>query len=487
MLTRKRTIAAVHFTDVMRTAIVTVGNKITIDCIGEQEIYDPIFTTSTPDSVQFLLSENYAFSFVREQLTPQSIEVEKRKLGVTEDHVFDYFDINGKSIFAYCDKGAVDRLKGMTLTNYGVMQENLALIYYFLRYDSFNAESRTAIINVGPNYVSLIALHSNVPRLIYTRPCPTKSVEDRLSSISLIIKNVLEGAGERSGLGWQFFTKILLFGADDIVVKNKLLEFTNVVEVPNIFASKQIDSSAIKSSTVFRNIETNLIGNLFTIPVACALMAHEGIGINLADTTIKLDKQFPAESQLYSEPSELGKAIDAVNGFIPKLVAQKYVVLCVLLIVAGLFGFRFYRSNSESRRLAADLAAEQARAASLIDIKEKNELYKARIAELTQRISAIEQIQADQLLAKTVLDSVDENLPRDVNLSELVVDRVNVKLSGYALDRTQVLQLASRVGSNGRFGEVVPVYADPKGSQTSSFTITCRYTGTVPKPEYVGY
>ncbi|HYY69220.1 MAG TPA: PilN domain-containing protein [Terriglobales bacterium] len=170
-------------------------------------------------------------------------------------------------------------------------------------------------------------------------------------------------------------------------------------------------------------------------------------------------------------------AVPLVSGSGPNLLV---VSLAVVVLTALVNLGWWYRLNSESRRIAAEMVKAEKENRDLLQVKARVE-QKNKQAELYQRrVDVIDRLRAQQSGPKELLTTVGQtvNATDAVWLSKLSDDGGNVSIEGTALSIDAVANLMANLKRTGYFKnvEMRESYQDDqvRNMQAFVFTLVCE-------------
>ena len=102
-------------------------------------------------------------------------------------------------------------------------------------------------------------------------------------------------------------------------------------------------------------------------------------------------------------------------------VGQKLTIGCSLILVASalFIGWRYWTLGKDSKRVDDDIAAAQQEAGRLHAIIQQVQQFEQRKAQLSQRVTLIEQLRKGQTGPVHMLDQISRSLPQMLWLTEL--------------------------------------------------------------------
>ena len=167
---------------------------------------------------------------------------------------------------------------------------------------------------------------------------------------------------------------------------------------------------------------------------------------------------------------------------------QKVTLACglILILTAGVVGWRYWLISRESSRLDTEIASAQAESSRLHSIIQQVQNFEQQKAQLQQRVVLIEQLRKSQTGPVHMLDQVSRSLPPMLWLSELKQDPKDGSLSiaGKSTSQTGVSDFVNNLEGSGYFKksiEIVSTSTDAQATATSpevvSFLLKAQFTG----------
>ena len=141
---------------------------------------------------------------------------------------------------------------------------------------------------------------------------------------------------------------------------------------------------------------------------------------------------------------------------------QKVTLACglILILTAGVVGWRYLSISRESTRLDTDIANAQAESTRLHAIIQQVQTFEQQKAQLQQRVVLIEQLRKSQTGPVHMLDQVSRSLPEMVWLSALrqnATDANEVLIEGRATTQTGVSDFVANLEASGYFKRSVEI------------------------------
>jgi type IV pilus assembly protein PilN len=141
-------------------------------------------------------------------------------------------------------------------------------------------------------------------------------------------------------------------------------------------------------------------------------------------------------------------------------VAQKLTLFCsLILVLAVLFmGWRYWSLGAQSKQLDDKIAAAQKEASRLHTIILQVQQFEQRKADLTQRVTLIEQLRRGQTGPVHLLDQVSRALPPMLWLSELKqTSPTEVVIDGRCTSLTSLSDFVANLEASGYFKRSIDI------------------------------
>lgn len=155
-------------------------------------------------------------------------------------------------------------------------------------------------------------------------------------------------------------------------------------------------------------------------------------------------------------------------------------VLFAVVYVAALLGVGatwLLRSSVESR-LVAQIERDKRELASLKATIGEGMKIKAQLADLQNRLKAIEQLTKNQARPSALLSAFAETVPPDLWINTLEEKGAALKVSGTAFSPTAVSDFMTNLRGSGKFKDIDIVIAKQdlvKNPRPVTFEVTCRF------------
>jgi len=138
---------------------------------------------------------------------------------------------------------------------------------------------------------------------------------------------------------------------------------------------------------------------------------------------------------------------------------QKVTMACglILVLTAGVIGWRYWLISHESSQLDAEIASAQAETTRLHGIIQQVQAFEQQKAQLQQRVVLIEQLRKNQTGPVHILDQVSRSLPPMLWLTEMKQEEANVMIEGRSTSQTGVSDFVGNLESSGYFKKSVDI------------------------------
>ena len=141
-------------------------------------------------------------------------------------------------------------------------------------------------------------------------------------------------------------------------------------------------------------------------------------------------------------------------------VAQKLTIGCSLILVMAvlIIGWRYWSLGAQSKQLDDEIAAAQKEASRLHTLILQVQQFEQRKADLTQRVTLIEQLRKGQTGPVHLLDQVSRALPPMLWLTELKQTSPNeVVIEGKCTSLTSLSDFVANLEASGYFKRSVDI------------------------------
>ncbi|MCS6884673.1 MAG: PilN domain-containing protein [Acidobacteriota bacterium] len=420
-------------------------------------------------SVCVILGDSHAVAFAVEEFTTETFELQVRKFSLDlERQIVDYVGVDDGAIVAAVEKTTADEVVSGVSTIFPVLKKlsvghvAVSLVYLY-RFES--RQEKALIACFCGDYLTICVVHNGMPLWI-------SSFEVCRTELSDLAKIIIEKAGRPD--------RVLLCG-DCSEKEAEQMRALAKVEYFSALSYLPIKTDKLNEEA-FSHLEQQ--AHRLTVAIASAAMMLDCVGINLSTTDWVASKELPRRLE-----NTLSVVADDVSSsykqrrfsvFLQALSALQtnaiVIAVFVALLVVGYHGVVLYQ---EEELLRQQELVEENRAKRLAEVRSLHNSYRAQLEDLKAKLSIIEQIGRNQLTVRKVLYELSYRVPEGVFFKELYIENTDVKLKGYALDRSAVVALANRLGQSvGTFANVIPVYDDK--NSPGQYEIACKYVGEVP-------
>jgi type IV pilus assembly protein PilN len=157
---------------------------------------------------------------------------------------------------------------------------------------------------------------------------------------------------------------------------------------------------------------------------------------------------------------------------------QKVTLACglVLVLTAGLIGWRYWLISRESAQLDTDIAAKQAEVTRLHGIIQQVQAFEQQKAQLQQRVVLIEQLRKSQTGPVHMLDQLSRSLPPMLWLTTLKQDDNTITIDGKSTTQTGVSDFVGNLESSGYFKKSVDIVSSQADTSTPQAPNIVRFT-----------
>jgi hypothetical protein len=325
-------------------------------------------------------------------------------------------------------------------------------------------------------------MHTEMPVWTGTVEIPTHPEnEDNGSMLYSEISALLQTANEK--LSQSHYDLLLLAGDCDAEDLRALRGFAARAELLNPWQQRAVE---ISPRMMGRQMALTTDGHRWAAALGGATMLLENTGMNLATTTVNLNREFPLLRPVQHQQT-VSRAIQQAGQWLGSagwslVRQQRYILAASLLISLFAIGYRYYNISNQLADLDSALQRETQRALVVADVQAKYDAYSKKTHQIQAQITAINAIRQKQLTVGTVLQEIDKRVPAGLVFGNVEIRETTVKIKGYAPERAAVFTFANRLGQSfGVFGDVVPVYDDK--TNVGNYEIQCRYLGPIPTNE----
>jgi type IV pilus assembly protein PilN len=166
--------------------------------------------------------------------------------------------------------------------------------------------------------------------------------------------------------------------------------------------------------------------------------------------------------------------------------AHRVTLAASLILIATVLGIGwwFLSLRQESAQLDRDISRAEQEAVQLRSVLAQVQKFEARKAQLTQRVTLIEQLRRGQSAPVHVLDEISRSLPERLWLTEMRQVGSEFMISGYAAALPSVSDFVANLEATKWFKKPVEILdsqvtTDPKAGDLVRFSVK----GTVNDPE----
>jgi len=167
---------------------------------------------------------------------------------------------------------------------------------------------------------------------------------------------------------------------------------------------------------------------------------------------------------------------------------QKVTLACglILVLTAGVVGWRYLLISRESSRLDTEIANAQAESTRLHAIIQQVQTFEQQKAQLQQRVVLIEQLRKSQTGPVHMLDQVSRSLPPMLWLSELKQNPTDgtIAIEGKSTSQTGVSDFVGNLEASGYFKKSIEIVstqteaqATPNTPEVVRFLLKADFTG----------
>ena len=176
-------------------------------------------------------------------------------------------------------------------------------------------------------------------------------------------------------------------------------------------------------------------------------------------------------------PPERRRRFPTLQLGLPSFDLGVLFALVYIVAILGVGATWWWRSATESR-LTAEIAREKRELASLKATIGQGASIKAQIADLQNRIKAIQQLTKNQGRPSALLSAFADTVPPDLWITVLEEKGAVLKVSGTAFSPTAVSDFMTNLRGSGKFRDIDIVVAKQdlaKNPRPVTFEVTCRF------------
>ncbi len=179
-----------------------------------------------------------------------------------------------------------------------------------------------------------------------------------------------------------------------------------------------------------------------------------------------------------------GERKAAKKSKVPFQIGQQLTTVCalILLVAAGLIGWRYFSLTQQSTALDADIATAQQETQRLRSVIQQVQQFEQRKAQLQQRVQLIEQLRKNQTGPVHMLDQISRALPPMLWLTELRQGENpnEVVLQGRVTTLTGLSDFVGNLEASGYFKRSIEIVstdaeADKTGAELIRFNIKAQF------------
>jgi type IV pilus assembly protein PilN len=173
---------------------------------------------------------------------------------------------------------------------------------------------------------------------------------------------------------------------------------------------------------------------------------------------------------------ERGRAKKARGALIP--AAHRVTIGASLILIATILGIGwwFLSLRQQSAQIDQDLARAESETQQLRTVLAQVQKFESRKAQLTQRVTLIEQLRSGQTAPVHVLDEISKSLPERLWLTELKQAGADFTISGFAASMPALSDFVANLEATRWFQKPVEILdsqlqTDPKTGDLVKFSI----------------
>jgi Tfp pilus assembly protein PilN len=176
-------------------------------------------------------------------------------------------------------------------------------------------------------------------------------------------------------------------------------------------------------------------------------------------------------------PPEKRRGLPSLRFGLPSFDLGVLFLLVYIATAFGVGGVWWWRVGVE-RRLIAEITREKKELAALKAIIGEGVKTKAQLADLQNRIKAIQELTKNQGRPTALFDAFVDTVPPDLWINTLEEKGAALKISGTAYSPTAVSDFMSNLRRSGKFKDIDIVIAKQdlaKSPRPVTFEVTCRF------------
>jgi len=166
------------------------------------------------------------------------------------------------------------------------------------------------------------------------------------------------------------------------------------------------------------------------------------------------------------------------SGAAPLLAGNRLAIGCglILVLAAGLIGFRFWTLGRQSAALDVSIAAAQLETERLHSLILQVQQFEQRKAQLQQRVVLIEQLRSGQTGPVHMLDQISRALPPMLWLTELKQTGDDVVIDGRTTVLTSLTDFVTSLEASGYFKKSIDIVNTTTEAGTGSVSELIKFT-----------
>jgi type IV pilus assembly protein PilN len=157
---------------------------------------------------------------------------------------------------------------------------------------------------------------------------------------------------------------------------------------------------------------------------------------------------------------------------------QKVALACglILVLTAGVVGWRYLALSRESVALDREIADKQAQVTRLHSIIQQVQQFEQQKAQLQQRVVLIEELRKSQKGPVHMLDQLSRSLPTMMWLTALKQDNDTITIDGKSTTQTGVSDFVSNLEGSGYFKKSVDIVSSTSDPPTQTTPEIVKFT-----------
>lgn len=466
---------------------------------GANSCIENIYNYRGNDSFEDLKDQiNRGYAIVGEELgsffhiTPRSrtnLEIHKAIHGVTDGHYYDYMDFDERGVLIAITKDEASEVLDKASVTFPSIPEFLlgnsllALFWGYCRSYTPSIDDHTFLFHVRSECLSAILAHGETP--IWSGSLTVSEKIDRDEWI-IRINQLIKAAHED-------LTKLASSNEFDRVILSGDFENSDCISLSKIFKDKgkAIGVELFKLNHAIFEFGNNIgvakhdvekTFHRYAIAIFAASMLCEHTGIHTGEEYPQIYREYFKERLNFKQESvfsKLGTFVGGLKTYTPLLLGQSTFVGCAILFSLVIGGYRFWDNYNVNLHLDSQISQEQKRAETFVEVRTKVDSYHQQIQLINQRIALIDDISKGQMLVRTIALELGNRVPPGLKFSDVSIKGRDIRIKGYAPDRSAVMRFANDIGTSiGMFSSVNPIYDDK--SDKGDYEISCQYTGNIP-------